>query len=119
MSTRWLPAGTLTPTSDVASGGRGTCWIVITNDGKYAFVTNSLSTFPPGTGTGGVTRYALAPDGTLTRLGQTDTSPGFPLDLDLSKDGKYLYVLNATLNPADNTSHIDVYSARPMRIAPS
>jgi 6-phosphogluconolactonase (cycloisomerase 2 family) len=102
--------GTLTATSDVSAAGRGTCWIVISNDGKYAFVTNSLSTFPPGTGTGGIVRYALAADGTVTRLGLTDTTPGFPLDLDLSKDGKYLYVLVGTLNPADPTGHVDVYS---------
>jgi 6-phosphogluconolactonase (cycloisomerase 2 family) len=101
--------GTLNATSDVASGGRATCWITISNDGKYAFVTNSLSTFPPGTGQGAITSYAIASDGTLTKLGQTDTSPDFPTDLDLSKDGKYLYVLNDTLNPFDNTSHIDVY----------
>jgi 6-phosphogluconolactonase (cycloisomerase 2 family) len=101
--------GTLNVTSDVASGGRATCWITITQDGKYAFVTNSLSTFPPGTGHGAITRYSIAHDGTLTKLGQTDTTPDFPTDLDLSKDGKYLYVLNDTLNPFDNTSHIDVY----------
>jgi len=104
--------GTLRATSDVASGGRATCWIVISNDGKYAFVTNSLSTFPPGTGSGAITRYAIAHDGTLTKLGQTDTSPDFPTDLDLSRDGKYLYVLNDTLNPFDNTSHIDVYRVK-------
>ena len=101
--------GTLNATSDVASGGRATCWIVISNDGKYAFVTNSLSTFPPGDGRGAITRYAIARNGTLTRLGQTDTSPDFPTDLDLSKNGRYLYVLNDTLNALDNTSHIDVY----------
>jgi 6-phosphogluconolactonase len=102
----------------VASGGRGACWIVITGNHKYAFVTNSLSTFPPGDGKGGIARYAVAPNGTLTLLGQTDVTPStppgaaFPTDLTLSQDGRYLYVLVPTLNmpsPPNDTSHIDVY----------
>ena len=113
--------GNVTPNGGpVASGGRGACWIVITGNHKYAFVTNSLSTFPPGTGTGGVARYAVAPNGTLTLIGQTDDSPStppgasFPTDLTLSQDSRYLYVLSPTLGmlPApndNNTSHIDVY----------
>ena len=53
----------------------------------YAFVTNSLSTFPPGDGRGGMSRYAIGHDGRLTLLGQTDVTndpvtPGttFPTD---------------------------------------
>ncbi len=85
----------------MASGGRGACWIVITGNHKYAFVTNSLSTFPPGDGKGGIARYAVATDGTLTLLGQTDVTPSsppgaaFPTDLTLSPDSRYLYVLVA------------------------
>ena len=113
--------GTVTPNGGpVASGGRGACWIVITGNHKYAFVTNSLSTFPPGTGTGGVARYAVARDGSLTLLGNTDVTPSspagaaFPTDLTLSSDSRYLYVVSPTLGmlPApndNNTSHIDVY----------
>ncbi len=113
--------GNVTPNGGpVASGGRGACWIVITGNHKYAFVTNSLSTFPPGTGTGGVARYAVAPNGTLALIGQTDVTPStpagasFPTDLTLSSDSRYLYVLSPTLDmlPApndNNTSHIDVY----------
>ena len=114
-------AGHVTPNGNpVASGGRGACWIVITGNHKYAFVTNSLSTFPPGDGKGGIARYRVAHDGTLTLLGQTDVSPSspsgaaFPTDLALSRDSRYLYVLASTLGmlPApndNNTSHIDVY----------
>jgi 6-phosphogluconolactonase (cycloisomerase 2 family) len=103
----------------VASGGRGACWVVLTNDGRYAYVTNSLSTFPPGNGVGGVSRYAVSRNGTLTLLGQTDVTndpvtPGttFPTDEVLSGDSRYLYVVSPTLGmgPANNnTSHIDVY----------
>lgn len=114
--------GNVTPNGGpVASGGRGACWIVITGNHKYAFVTNSLSTFPPGDGKGGVARYAVGRDGTLTLLtknadvtGSTPAGAAFPTDLTLSTDSRYLYVLVPTLDmlPApndNNTSHIDVY----------
>jgi 6-phosphogluconolactonase len=112
--------GNLAPNGGpVAAGGRGSCWVVLTGDGRYAFVTNSLSTFPPGNGVGGVSRYAVSHNGTLTLLGQTDVSgdpvtPGtaFPTDEVLSSDSRYLYVVSPTLamGPANNaTSHIDVY----------
>jgi 6-phosphogluconolactonase len=103
----------------VASGGRGACWVVLTGNGRFAYVTNSLSTFPPGNGVGGVSGYAVSRNGTLTLLGQTDVTndpvtPGttFPTDEVLSSDSRYLYVLSPTLNmgPANNdTSHIDAY----------
>ena len=89
----------------MASGGRGACWIVITNNEKYAFVTNSLSTFPPGDGEGRQSsRYAVGRDGSLKLLGQTDVSPStstpgaaFPTDETLSSDSRYLYVVSPTL----------------------
>ena len=119
-------SGNVTPNgAPVASGGRGACWIVITGDGRYAFVTNSLSTFPPGDGRGGLSRYAIGRDGRLTLLGQTDVTndpvtPGttFPTDEVLSSDSRYLYVVSPTLGmapaPANpSTSHIDVYRVGP------
>ena len=119
-------SGNVTPNgAPVASGGRGACWIVITNDGRYAFVTNSLSTFPPGDGRGGVSRYAIGRDGSLTLLGKVDVTndpvtPGttFPTDEVLSSDSRYLYVVSPSLGmappPANpSTSHIDVYRVGP------
>src|SRR5262249_27103401 len=72
--------GTLTRVSrGVLSGGRGACWLVLSNDGKFAFVTNTLSTDPSlgpprgiGTGAGGLTTYRVGSNGSLTKLGQTD-----------------------------------------------
>jgi len=103
-------SGTLTHTSDVPSNGRAACWLVVSKDGKYAFVTNTLSDTVADifTGKGGVTRYAVASDGTLSYLGQVDTSPGNPGDEAVSPDGKFLYVLTPTVFGPD-TSHIDVY----------
>jgi 6-phosphogluconolactonase len=64
----------------------------VSRDGRYAYVTN--------TGSGSVTGYAVAGDGTLTLLdadGRTGvTGPGStPIDEDFSRDGRFLYVLGA------------------------
>ena len=113
-------AGALAPGGTVSSGGRGLCWIVITNDGRYAYATNSLSDGIPGSGTGTVSRFALSRHGTPTLLDKTAitaSSPAgaaFGTDLTLSADNRYLYVLAPTLGmlpePDNNdVSHIDVY----------
>jgi 6-phosphogluconolactonase (cycloisomerase 2 family) len=110
--------GTLTPVSTtVLSGGRGACWLVLSKDGKFAFVTNTLSTAPIlgppngiGTGAGGLTTYRVGSDGTLTRIGQTDLGPGSPTDEAVSSDGKFLYVSDPNVPPPPATSHIDVFA---------
>jgi 6-phosphogluconolactonase len=110
--------GTLTPiSSEVLSGGRGACWLVLSGDGKFAFVTNTLSTAPIlgppngiGTGAGGLTTYRVGTGGTLTRLGQTDLGPGSPTDEAVSSDGKFLYVSDPNVPPPPATSHIDVFA---------
>jgi 6-phosphogluconolactonase (cycloisomerase 2 family) len=110
--------GALTPISTkVLSGGRGACWLVLSKDGKFAFVTNTLSTAPIlgppngiGTGAGGLTTYRVGTDGTLTRLGQTDLGPGSPTDIAVSSDGKFLYVSDPNVPPPPATSHIDVFA---------
>jgi 6-phosphogluconolactonase (cycloisomerase 2 family) len=103
-------AGALTATGNVASGGRASCWLVVTKDGRYLFTTNTLSDTVPDltTGIGAISRFSVASDGTLTLLGQTDTGPGFPSDVALSSDSQYLYVIDPTANGA-NSSHIDAY----------
>jgi 6-phosphogluconolactonase len=109
--------GGLSATSNVPSGGRAACWLVVTKDNKYAFVTNTLSTTPTlgppagiGSGGGALSRYLIAPNGTLTLLGQTNTGPGTPTDMALSSDSRYLYVTNPTGPAGPDTSHIDVYT---------
>ena len=103
-------AGALTATGNVASGGRATCWLVVTKDGRYLFTANTLSDTVPDitTGTGAISRFSVASDGKLTLLGQTDTGPGLPSDVALSSDSQYLYVIDPTANEA-NSSHIDAY----------
>jgi 6-phosphogluconolactonase (cycloisomerase 2 family) len=104
-------SGAIIRTSNVLTGGRAACWLVVSKDGKYAFVTNTLSDTVANifSGKGGVTTYAVASNGTLTYLGQVDTSPGNPGDEAVSQDGKYLYVLVPTVFGPDGSSHIETY----------
>jgi 6-phosphogluconolactonase len=116
-------SGTLSFNGEFPSGGRAACWVVVTGDGRYAFVTNTLggpAGSPAGilTGNGGVSRYAVSPWGGLTLLGQTDVAPsnpgqpaGFPGDEALSADSRYLYVLAPFV--VGGPSHIDAYRIGP------
>jgi len=67
-----------------------TCWVVISDNGKLAYVTNVTS--------GDISSYRVEPDGTLVLLQSiaADTGGLFPIDEALSGNSKYLYarVLN-------------------------
>lgn len=72
------------PTTETAA-----CWVVISTNQSFAYVTN--------TGSNTITGYRLAPNGTLTRLsdnGVTATTQTGPIDADFSKDGQFLYTLD-------------------------
>jgi 6-phosphogluconolactonase len=108
------PSGNLRFKGEFPSGGRAACWLVVSKDGRYAFVTNTLaspagSPAGIGSGQGAVSTYAISRHGVLTLLSQTNVSPGgFPGDEALSSDGKFLYVLDpAIIIPGP--SHIDAY----------
>jgi 6-phosphogluconolactonase (cycloisomerase 2 family) len=63
------------------------CWVEITHDGQFLFTVN--------TGSGEISRYQIAPDGTLTLLGSTPvgaTGGVGAVDARLSPDGRFLYV---------------------------
>lgn len=76
----------------VPSHQSDTCWVAITEDGRYAYVTNTLS--------GSVTGYQIGRDGSLTiltadgRTGETGGKESLPIDAALSCGSRYLYVLN-------------------------
>jgi 6-phosphogluconolactonase len=96
------PSGQLTAiSSSVADHQAAACWLVVSNDGRYAYAANAASA--------SVSGYALDPDGTLTLLnsdGRTGvTSPG-PTDEALSANGRFLYTLNA------RSGAISVFSIR-------
>ena len=68
------------------------CWVVVTEDGRFAYTTN--------TGSGSISGYAIDSDGALTLLnadGRTaNTGAGStPIDLALSENGRFLFVLNS------------------------
>jgi 6-phosphogluconolactonase (cycloisomerase 2 family) len=83
------------------------CWVQVTGNGRYAYVVN--------TGAGqlaSITRYRIAANGTLTRLGNTAAPGEFAItDAALSRGSKFLYVLAPTVT-GSNTSHIRRYAVR-------
>ncbi len=100
--------GALTPIETVTSDGVAPCWVVITRDGRYAFVVNTGGGAPPAT----VARYGLTSAGDLSLLGTTgeNNTNGDQFartDEVLSKNGRYLFVLNPGI--MGDISQIDIY----------
>jgi 6-phosphogluconolactonase (cycloisomerase 2 family) len=64
------------------------CWVVITNNGQFAYITNFLS--------GTISSYTVAANGSLALLNAVAANTGAmsqPVDMDLSADGQFLHVL--------------------------
>jgi 6-phosphogluconolactonase len=81
--------GTLTPVagSPFADDQMAPCWVEITHDGRFLFTVNTAS--------GTISRFSIAPGGTLTLLGSTPVAAAGgvgAVDARLSPDGRYLYV---------------------------
>jgi 6-phosphogluconolactonase len=81
--------GALSPITAVpfADGQTAPCWVEISHDGQFLFTVN--------TGSGDISRYWIAPNGTLTLLGSTPVSATGgvgAVDARLSPDGRTLYV---------------------------
>ena len=79
---------------DVVSGSvrdfqTAACWVVITDNGRYAYTSN--------TGSSSISSYRIGPHGALTLLesvaAMTDAGSS-PIDMALSVGSRYLYVLN-------------------------
>ena len=78
-------------TASIGNGRSEICWAVVTPDDRFAFTTNFAD--------GAVSRYAIAEDGTLSlqdaKAGiAVDGRPGLR-DEDLSRDGRFLYAIDA------------------------
>jgi 6-phosphogluconolactonase (cycloisomerase 2 family) len=73
----------------VANSQTASCWVVIPNNGKSAFVSN--------TGSGTISSYRINPgDGSVTLLNATAADTGMgsaPIDMDLSVNSRLLFVL--------------------------
>lgn len=85
---------TLTPVGPTVRNGRSdTCWIVLTDNQRFAYTTNAMSN--------DISSYRADPQGNLTLLqsvaAQADELPApfvIPADLTLSRDSRFLYVRN-------------------------
>ena len=82
--------GLATISASVPDHETAACWIAITPDDAYAYTTNN--------GSGTVSGYAVASDGSLTLLdsdGKTGVMAGnsLPFDERVTPDGEWLYVL--------------------------
>ena len=81
----WKPASI---SSAVGATQVAACWIVLSKNGKFAYTTN--------VGSGSISSYRIAADGSLALLDATAglTGPGSsPLDMAFSNNGSYLYTL--------------------------
>lgn len=81
--------GTLTVISgSVPNGQTDVCWVVVTKDQRYAFTANF--------GSGTISSYRFETSGNLTLLNGSAASLGAtsqPVDLSLSENGRFLYLL--------------------------
>ena len=91
---------TLTPINTVSSEAEGTCWVSITNSGKYAFMSDQ--------NTEEISRFAIGSDGSLTLLGNTPSS-GPSADTALTRNSKFLYVINVLNADGNDGATIDSY----------
>jgi 6-phosphogluconolactonase (cycloisomerase 2 family) len=89
-SYRTAAAGGVTAIASISSGGAAACWVVATEDGRYAFVANSASHAIASVRVGG--------DGALTLLdgaAGAAAAGSAPIDIGLSSGDHYLYALEA------------------------
>lgn len=72
----------------VATNQTAACWVVITNNGKFAYTTN--------TGSNSISAYELGRDGSLTLIGNgiAGMTGAGPIDMALSGNSRYVYTTN-------------------------
>ena len=82
-----------TISASVGTNQTANCWVVVTPNGRFAYVTN--------TGSGSISGYKIGFDGELELLdadGRTAVTGGGPIDLALSDSGRFLYSVNTGTN---------------------
>lgn len=82
-----------TVSASVGTNQTANCWVVVTPNGRFAYVTN--------TGSGSISGYKIGFDGELELLdadGLTGVTGGGPIDLALTDSGRFLYSVNTGTN---------------------
>ena len=81
-------------TGSLADTQAANCWVVTTNNGRYAYTTN--------TGSGTISSYTVSRDGMLSLLDATAGMPGgAPIDEALTTASRFLYVRDGVNNVVD------------------
>jgi 6-phosphogluconolactonase (cycloisomerase 2 family) len=96
--------GTLSPvTGSVPTLGSAACWIALTPDGQFAYVSNSLSSTISGFAIGSSGGVTALPGTVVASLPTGSTN----LDIAVSQDNKYVYTLNS------GTGTIGIFAVQP------
>ncbi|MGN6870981.1 MAG: lactonase family protein [Solirubrobacteraceae bacterium] len=77
-----------TISGSVADNQSAPCWVVTTDNGRFAYTSN--------TGSGTISSYTIGHDGSLTLLAADAASTGAgsaPIDIALSRDSRFLYAV--------------------------
>ncbi len=89
-SYRLRAAGATVISASVPTGGLAACWVAASPDGRWAFDSNAHG--------GTISTFAIGRDGSLTLAQSVAANTGtgsVPLDLGVSSDGRFLYVVEA------------------------
>ena len=76
--------------SAVPSNESGACWVVVSHDGRFAYVANTVSST--------VSVYRINPQDASLTFAKAFPSFASPTDLDFSRDGRFPYLLNPDQN---------------------
>lgn len=101
-SYRFDAAGNLTLIDSDRTNETATCWVVVSQDGRFAYASN--------TGSATLSGFEIAFGGALRLLnrdGVTGRTGAGPLDIVLSQDGRHLYTLDS------GTEQITAFRTRP------
>lgn len=88
MSSYTLSGGSLQTVSNAVPSNRtGSCWVRFSRDGGFAYTGD--------TGSGTISIYKVEANGALSLAGFANSGGAFsaPLDLDVTPDGKFMYVI--------------------------
>lgn len=91
-----LGSGLLLRSASVGNGQAAACWVAITPNNRYAYVTNTAS--------GNVSGYSLDQDGRLALLGSgiSGTTGAGPIDMSITPDGRRLFTLDGAAQQLSN-----------------